>query len=283
MGGTLLSLGHGYSAQAVADVLRPLGWRIIGTTRSAEKMSQFESNGIEARLWPDDDLGEDIKTATHILCSAAPTADGDPFLPSLSAAIDSAGAQWIGYLSTIGVYGDHGGAWVDEDTEFTPTTTRGRHRFVAEQQWQALNPAAHIFRLGGIYGPGRGPFAKIKSGKSKRIIKQGQVFSRIHSEDIAQVVAASIHAPNPGRVYNVVDGDPAPPQDVLSYAAALLGVPAPEEVRFEDAEMSPMARAFYADNKRVRNTRIIEELGVTLKYPDYRSGLKAMLKDEGAA
>ncbi|MEM8801568.1 MAG: SDR family NAD(P)-dependent oxidoreductase, partial [Pseudomonadota bacterium] len=157
---------------------------------------------------------------------------------------------------------------------------RGQARVEAEAAWQALGLPLHIFRLAGIYGPGRGPFAKVRNGTARRIIKENQVFSRTHVEDIASVLEASIAKPNPGAAYNVCDDDPAPPQDVIAHAAELLGLQLPPAIPFEEAEMTPMARSFYAESKRVRNTRIKEELGVKLRYPDYRSGLAAQLAAE---
>ncbi len=278
---TLLSIGHGYSAQALARVLLPQGWHIIATTRSAEKAAALRAQGVEAILWPGGDLPLD--RATHLLTSVAPDAAGDPVLRAHGAQIAAAAPhlQWVGYLSTVGVYGDHQGGWVDEDTALTPATARGQARVAAEADWQAVpGLAPHIFRLAGIYGPGRGPFEKVRDGSARRIIKPGQVFSRIHVDDIAQVLAASIARPDPGRVYNVCDDDPAPPQDVLSHAAQLLGLPEPPAVPYDAAAMSPMARSFYAESKRVRNDRIKDELGVRLIHPDYRAGLAALLADE---
>lgn len=278
---TLLSIGHGYSAQALARVLLPQGWHIIATTRSPEKAAALRAQGVEAILWPGGDLPLD--RATHLLTSVAPDATGDPVLRAHGAQIAAAAPhlQWVGYLSTVGVYGDHQGGWVDEDTALTPATARGLARVAAEAAWQAVpGLAPHIFRLAGIYGPGRGPFEKVRDGSARRIIKPGQVFSRIHVDDIAQVLAASIARPDPGRVYNVCDDDPAPPQDVLSHAAQLLGLPEPPAVPYDGAAMSPMARSFYAESKRVRNDRIKDELGVRLIHPDYRAGLAALLADE---
>ncbi len=190
--------------------------------------------------------------------------------------------DWIGYLSTTGVYGDHGGGWVDEATPLAPSTARGRWRVEAEAAWAALagrtGAPLHVFRLAGIYGPGRGPFAKVRAGTARRIVKRAQVFSRIHVEDIAQVLAASMARPDAGAIYNLCDDDPAPPQDVIGHAAALLGLPPPPEVAFEDAEMTPMARSFYAESKRVRNERIKDELGIALRFPDYRAGLADLLR-----
>lgn len=280
---TLLSLGHGYTAQALAALLRPAGWQVIGTTRSAEKAATLTESGIEALVWPGDDLSAALAKASHILISIAPNDAGDPVLAQHSADIAAAAPhlKWLGYLSTTGVYGDHQGGWVDEDTPLTPTTHRGRIRVLAEQQWQEMarnhGLPVHFFRLAGIYGPGRGPFTKVKNGTAKRIIKEGQYFSRIHVDDIARVLAASINHPNPGAIYNVADNDPAPPEDVLAEAARLLNMPLPPEVAFEDADMTPLARSFYAESKRVRNDRLKTDLGVTLQHPDYRAGLRALL------
>ncbi|MEC7962656.1 MAG: SDR family oxidoreductase [Pseudomonadota bacterium] len=279
---TLLSFGHGFSAVALAERLVPQGWRIIGTTRKAEKCDALQAAGVEPVLW-DEDLSDHIASASHLLISAGPGPDGDPVLNRYrdQIAARATAFDWVGYLSTTGVYGDHQGGWVDEATPLTPSTKRGQLRVEAEAAWQALpNLPLHIFRLAGIYGPGRGPFAKVRNGTARRIIKEGQVFSRIHVEDIAQVLEASINRPNPGAAYNLCDNDPAPPEDVIAYAAELLQMPVPDAVDFETAEMTPMARSFYAESKRVRNDRIKDELGVVLKYPDYRSGLSALLKAE---
>jgi nucleoside-diphosphate-sugar epimerase len=277
---TLLSLGHGYSARALAASLLPKGWRIIGTTRSPDKANDLGAEGIEPLLWPGD-LGPALARATHVLCSAAPDASGDPFLQALPAIAQSA-AVWVGYLSTTGVYGDHKGAWVDETTPLTPNSDRGRQRVLAERQWLATGLPVHIFRLAGIYGPGRGPFEKVRDGTARRIIKPGQVFGRIHVDDIAQVLEASIHHPNPGAAYNVCDDNPCPPEEVLSHAARLLGLPDPPAVAWEDANLGPMARSFYSESKRTRNNRIKKDLGVRLLYPNYPQGLAALLREEQA-
>ncbi len=274
---TLLSLGHGYSADALAQRLLSQGWHVIGTTRRPERASAMKVAGIEPLLWPGE-IGPALGQATHILASAAPDAAGDPFLHA-APEIAGATAAWVGYLSTTGVYGDHQGAWVDEETPLTPSSPRGNNRVIAERQWRETGLPLHIFRLAGIYGPGRGPFEKVRDGSARRIIKQGQVFSRIHVQDIAGVLLASMARPNPGTAYNVCDDDPAPPEDVLSYAAHLLGLPDPPAVRFEDADLSPMARSFYSESKRVRNDRIKRDLGVTLQFPTYREGLAALLHD----
>ncbi len=279
---TLLSLGHGFSAQALAKELLPQGWRVIGTTRKEEKAYSFRKTGVEPLMWPCD-LTDHLKGVTHVLTSAGPDAEGDPILRTARAAIEQAKDQfeWVGYLSTTGVYGDRDGGWVDEETNLDPATVRGQRRVLAEREWLDIpDLPVHVFRLAGIYGPGRGPFAKLRKGVAQRVIKKNQVFSRIHVHDIAQVLAASIASPHPGRIYNVCDDDPQPPEVVIVYAAKLLGMEPPPAVSFEEAVMSPMARTFYSDSKRVRNDRIKQELGVSLKYPDFKSALQAMLDEE---
>ncbi|WP_372884117.1 SDR family oxidoreductase [Shimia sp.] len=282
MKNTLLSLGHGFSARELGRQLAAQGWRVIGTTRKPEKFTEFRAEGVEPLLWPCD-LEAALEGVTHLLTSIAPDAEGDPVLRRHRAVIESAAPrlQWVGYLSTTGVYGDHDGGWVDEDSPTEPATLRGRRRVLAEGEWLEIpGLPVHVFRLAGIYGPGRGPFAKLRKGVAQRVIKKNQVFSRAHIEDIAQVLAASIARPDPGRIYNVCDDDPAPPQEVIEYAARLLGMEPPPAVPFEEAEMSPMARSFYSDSKRVRNDRIKDELGVTLKHPTYKAALRAMLAAE---
>ncbi|MGR3463876.1 SDR family oxidoreductase [Limimaricola sp.] len=279
---TLLSFGHGYSARALARLL-PDDWRVIGTTRSDDKAEALRATGVEPAIWPGSDLSGALDAATHLLISAAPDADGDPVLRDWRDAIAARADrfEWVGYLSTTGVYGDRGGDWVDEQSALRPATKRGKARVEVEAAWRAIpGLKLHIFRLASIYGPGRGPFEKVRQGTARRIVKPGQVFSRIHVDDIAQVLKASIERPNPGAIYNLCDDDPAPPQDVIAHAAELLGLPVPPEVAFDAAEMTPMARSFYAESKKVRNDRIKHELGVRLIHPDYRSGLSALLKEE---
>ena len=280
---TLLSIGHGFSARALADILILRGWHIIGTTRSTEKLGGIAATGVEPLVWPGSDLRDLIADTPNVLLSAAPGPDGDPVLAEVRESFVDAAPRmrWAGYLSTTGVYGDHQGAWVDEDTSLHPATKRGHARVKAEAAWQAIpDMPLHIFRLAGIYGPGRGPFAKVRKGTARRIIKEGQVFSRIHVEDIAQALDLSLAHPDPGAIYNLCDDDPAPPQDVIAHAAELLGVPLPPAVQFEEADMTPMARSFYAESKKVRNDRIKDALGWEPKYPDYRTGLAAMLACE---
>ena len=283
MDNTLLSLGHGYSARALAARLIPQGWRVIGTTRSAEKQDEIARTGVEPLLWPGTDLRPLLQEVRHVLVSAGPGPEGDPVLAALGPDIAAIAPRlrWLGYLSTTGVYGDHKGAWVDEQTPLTPATKRGQARVEAEAAWQAIpDLPLHIFRLAGIYGPGRGPFAKVRRGTARRIIKKGQVFSRIHVEDIAQALVLSIARPDPGAIYNLCDDDPAPPQDVIGHAAELLGLPLPPAEDFETAEMTPMARSFYAESKKVRNDHAKQALGWDPQFPNYRTGLAAMLKND---
>jgi len=288
----LLSLGHGYSAAALARLLLPQGWRVIGTTRTAARADHLKSSGIETLLWPGEPLAPALSQATHLLSSIAPDDGGDPVLAAEAGSIAAAAPhlRWAGYLSTTAVYGDHAGGWVDETTPPAPATARGRARLAAEAAWRRLAADCglplHIFRLAGIYGPGRGPFAKLRAGTARRIVKPGQVFGRIHVDDIAQVLAASMARPDPGAVYNLCDDEPAPPEDVLAHAAALLGLPPPPEEPFDPAAMTPMAASFYAESKRVRNDRIKRELGIRLRHPTYREGLAAILaagEDDGDA
>lgn len=274
---TLLSIGHGYSAQALARRLLPEGWRIIGTTRTPEGVAALRATGIEARLWPGEPLP--LAEATHLLTSVPP-GKADPVLAAHGAEIASSGLKWLGYLSTTAVYGHHNGDWVDETTPLAPSTERGAARARAEADWAALGQPLHVFRLAGIYGPGRGPFEKVRDGSARRIVKPGQVFSRIHVEDIANVLHAALNNPHPG-IYNVCDDDPASPEDILGLAARMLNLPEPPMVPYDEAEMTPMARSFYAENKRVRNDRIKQVLGVRLLYPTYREGLAAILAAGG--
>ena len=276
----LLSFGHGYSAQALACKLLPLGWKITGTTRNKEKILKLRETGIVPILWGDEDIEKTFSNVNAVLISTGPNEQGDPVFLRYHNLFEKYAAQidWVGYLSTTSVYGDFDGRWIDEEVTLNPQTKRGQLRLHAEKSWQSIpDLPLHIFRLAGIYGPGRGPFSKLRNGTAKRIIKKGQVFSRIHVDDIVQALAASLFAPNPGRIYNVCDDNPASPQDVIVYAAELLGLPLPPIIKFETAELSPMVKSFYADNKKVSNGRLKSELGVTLFYPDYKTGLKAIL------
>ena len=285
----LFCFGFGYSARALATKLAAEGWRVTGTCRSEDKAAALGAEGITPLHFdgtrPITELGRHLESGTHVLSSVPPDGDGDPVvrLHGEELAERASTLPWVGYLSTTGVYGDRNGEWVDETSDYTPATERGRLRLRAERQWNRLyahrSLAVHRFRLAGIYGPGRNPLTRVAEGRARRIEKSGQVFSRIHVDDIAQVLLASIKRPSPGRAYNVCDDLAAPPQDVIAHAAELLGVPVPPAVPFEEAELSDMAASFYAESKRVRNDRIKRELGVELTYPTYREGLQALLND----
>ncbi|MEX1148312.1 MAG: SDR family oxidoreductase [Sphingomonadales bacterium] len=284
MTNTLFCFGLGFSALTLARRLREQGWRIIGTCRSAEKKAALEARGLTMHLMNDDTAptAHALASVTHVLASIPPDDDGDPVARRCGDMLAHLPTpEWVGYLSTTGVYGDKQGGWVDEDTPVDANTPRGARRVMAESQWQDLHARAglpvHIFRLAGIYGPGRNQLESVRAGTARRIVKPGQVFSRIHVEDIARVLIASMARPNPGSVYNVCDNEAAPPDVVVAHAAELLAMKPPPEIPFEDADLSPMARSFYADNKRVRNDRIKTELGVQLAYPTYREGLAALL------
>ena len=282
----LFCFGLGYSALAFAGALQASGWQVAGTCRSPEKQAALARRGIAAQLFdrtrPLVDPAAAFGRATAILSAVPPDESGDPVLDGHAGDLARAGdANWVGYLSTTGVYGDRQGGWVDESSALRPTGGRGRRRVAAEQGWLALHRAAglpvHVFRLAGIYGPGRNPLRSLREGTARRVIKPGQVFSRIHRDDIVGVLRASLARPDPGAVYNVCDDDPAAPDEVVAHAASLLGVPPPPAVPLADAALSPMGRSFFDDNKRVANRKIKNELGVVLRYPDYRSGLAALL------
>jgi nucleoside-diphosphate-sugar epimerase len=283
----LLCFGFGYTARVLARRLADEGWIAVGTCRNEDKATALRAAGFAVEVFDRDHplSRKALDGVTHLLVSVPPDAAGDTVLAVHGEDIAGIeGLRWLGYLSTTGVYGDRGGGWVDESAELSPSGERGRRRAAAEagwlDLWRSRGVPVHIFRLAGIYGPGRSPFEALRAGTAKRIDKPGQVFSRIHVEDLAQVLAASISRPRPGAVYNVCDDDPAAPEAVVAHAAALLGVPAPPLVPFEAAELSAMARSFYDDNKRVSNGLIKSELGVTLRYPHFRAGLAAILSEE---
>ena len=284
----LLVLGMGYAAAAAGQMLLRRGWEISGTARSQARLNELAVEGFYPIQF--DEAGEiqsALRKVTHLLISTPPGAQGDPALKKYGNDIRKAPAlRWAGYLSTIGVYGDRNGCWVDEETPAAPSPGRGEARADAERAWTELcnkrGLPLDIFRLAGIYGPGRSPLERIAENRSQRVIKPGQVFNRIHVDDIAQTIIAAISKPPSvagSRIFNVSDDEPAPPQDVILYASTLIGAQPPEEVSFEDAALSPMARSFYEDNKRVRNDRIKRELGVVLKYPTYREGLAALAEE----
>lgn len=281
---TLLCLGLGYSARVLAARAHHAGWRVHGTSRSAEGAARIEALGYTASISAGREraaaTAATIAKATHVLVSPAPDADGDPVLRHYESDLEASPAEWIGYLSTVGVYGDHGGAWVDEDTPVAPMSERSKRRVAAEQDWlnfgRRTGKAVHVFRLAGIYGPGRSAIDDLRAGTARRLDKPGQVFNRIHVDDIATVLEASMVQPRAGAIYNVTDLEPAPPQDVVAYAAGLLGVAVPPLIPFETAQLSEMARSFYGECKRVSSALVIAELGATFSYPTYREGLAAI-------
>jgi hypothetical protein len=287
-GSHLFCFGLGYTALALGRRLAASGWVVTGTCRITERQALLRESGFSAVLF-DHNRPVDasaLNGATHLLVSVPPDAAGDPVLAQHGGDIGTLAGQlsWLGYLSTTGVYGDRGGGWVDETARLLPTGERGRRRVAAEQGWLQLwrdrGAPVHIFRLAAIYGPGRSAFDALRAGTAKCIDKPGQVFSRIHVEDLANVLIASMERPRPGAVYNVCDDDPAPPAAIVTHAAELLGIAPPPLMPLEAAGLSPMARSFYDDNKRVANHLIKTELGVTLRYPDYRTGLAAIQAEE---
>lgn len=280
----LFCFGLGYCADYLSAKLIKQGWQVSATCRTSEKAAVLEASGIRPVLLSGKKVTvTDLGKADHILISVPPEQDGsDPVLNFAGAALAALQDQikWVGYLSTTGVYGDHQGAWIDEETPAGLLSERGQRRVAAEAQWAATGLPMHYFRLAGIYGPGRNSLRALQNGTARRVVKQGQVFSRIHLADITRILEASMANPNAGRAYSVCDDTPAPPQDVVTYAAELMGVSPPALQDFATAELSPMARSFYGENKRIRNNRIKEELGVSLEYPDYRAGLSALWESE---
>jgi nucleoside-diphosphate-sugar epimerase len=274
----------GFTARALARRLDGAQWRITGTVRDGIAASRTERHwrpiAFEGRA-PSPELATAIGGTTHLLVSAPPDAAGDPLLAQHRANVESAAhLLWIGYLSTTGVYGDHGGAWIDETTPVAPRSDRAIRRVAAEDAWLALSAArgvrVQVFRLSGIYGPGRSAIDQVRAGTARCVIKPGQIFNRIHVEDIASALEAAMIGRGQHAIYNLADDEPAPPEDVVRYAAFLLGVPPPPAIAFEDAQLSGMARSFYEETKRVRNSRMKQDLGITLRYPTHREGLAAI-------
>jgi nucleoside-diphosphate-sugar epimerase len=281
----LVIFGLGYTAHAIARTQIARGWQIAATVRSAAKAQAVATAGLTTRLFSDaahdPQITDDIASADAALISIPPLADGDVVLRRFADALARAPRlAWIGYLSTVGVYGDRDGGWVDETIAPAPTEPRSQVRAEIERAWLAFGAAharpTHLFRLAGIYGPDRNALKQLAAGSARRIVKPGQVFNRIHVEDIAATVAASLKRPRHGAIYNLSDEEPAPPQDVVAYAADLCGVAPPPEVALDQAGLSPMGRSFYAECKRVDGRRTRAELGVSLRYPTYREGLAAL-------
>lgn len=282
----LFAFGLGFSAQALAARLAPRGFEIAGTARDVGKIGQLATLGYEMVQYSGEAENSALPRAlhgtTHLLHSIPPGPEGDVVLAHYRDAIAGLpDLAWIGYLSTVGVYGDQQGRWVDEATLPKPNSARTEARVEAEKAWlrfgEETGVPVQIFRLAGIYGPGRSVFDKLKAGTARRINKDGQVFSRIHVEDIATVLEASMAQPRAGATYNVADDEPAAPGDVVAYAAELLGLPPPPEVDFAEADLTPMARSFYEGSRRIGNARIKSELGIKLRYPTYREGLAALV------
>jgi nucleoside-diphosphate-sugar epimerase len=283
----LLVFGAGFSARTCA--LRTLSMfdHVRGTTRSSHKAAELKAEGIEPLIFdgtPTPMIAAALASATHILVSIAPDPDGDPVLNACKDAISASGKLgWVCYLSTVGVYGDHGGNWVTEDTPCRPVSARSVERVAAEQAWLELCrkkdiPLA-ILRLSGIYGPGRNAFVNIENGTSRRLVKPGQVFNRIHRDDIAEAFALACASKADG-IFNITDDEPAPPQDVVCAAHEIVGVAPPPEIDFATAELSPMARSFYGENKRVSNAKSKAVLGLRYAYPDYRTALLRMWRED---
>jgi nucleoside-diphosphate-sugar epimerase len=278
----LFVFGLGYCGLEIAKLARAGGWTVAGTSTDVEKVERLRAQGIEAHLFDGTAplAATTVGGASHVLCTIAPGPAGDPALRLGAPLLRQ--ARWLGYLSTTGVYGDHGGGWVDEDTPPKPGQARSVERLAAERGWQAMAPEAgahlDIFRLPGIYGPGRSPIDQVKAGAARRIDKPGQLFSRIHVEDIAGAVLRAMTTPHAGGIYNVADDLPATTSEVVAFACELLGRPVPPAIPWDDAAptMSTMARSFYAESRRVRNDRLKRELGVILRYPTYREGLRAI-------
>ncbi len=290
MSGSLFCFGYGYTCDHLGhDLLMRGTWRISGTTRDKQKRDVLRQQGIKAHIFdyatPLSDTPEFLKDVTHILISTPPDDLGDPaFLMHADDIAEMQNLKWIGYLSTTGVYGDRQGGWVNETSAPRPTSKRGSRRLKAEQQWQTLAAAydlpLHIFRLSGIYGPERSAIDSVRAGVARRIDKPGHAFSRIHIDDIVQVLIASMENPKPGSIYNLCDDEAAPSHEVIAYACKLLGRTPPPLIPYEEADLAPIACSFYADNKRVENTKIKEDLGISLKYPNHRLGLDACLSAE---
>lgn len=262
-------------------------WTVTATWRRPERKDELTASGIrpiefDHRAF---ETNKALNSVTHILVSIAPGKEGDPVLTTFADWLKlQTGIKWIGYLSSTNVYGDHGGAWVDETSTTQPSLERGKKRLNAEKSWTAMGAkigaAVHIFRLAGIYGPDKNAVRSLLDGKAKRTIKKGQVFSRIHREDIAQALWLAAHSGQPSNIFNLADDLPSPPQDVITKAAELLGITPPPAVNYEDAGLSPMGRSFYEENKRVSNQKAKDVLGWSLQYPDYHHALPRLIASE---
>jgi nucleoside-diphosphate-sugar epimerase len=275
----LFVFGFGYTSQRFVDLFGKMFATISGTVREADKRDALRAGGLDVCLFDpsDNTLRAHIADTDVILVSVPPGRTGDPVLAAFSLDVAASTATRVIYLSTIGVYGNHDGAWIDEDTPLAPQAERAQARIAAEQRWRNLvGDRLSILRLAGIYGPGRSPLTKLRDGTARRIVKPGQVFNRIHVDDAARAIKAAVALPY-GGAWNVCDDEPAPPQDVVTYAASLMKLTPPPEQDFATAEMTPMGRSFYAASNRVSNARLKNELGVTLAFPTYREGLSSLV------
>ncbi|CDN91929.1 SDR family oxidoreductase [Agrobacterium tumefaciens] len=283
----VMIFGAGYSGKAISNALKTEAATIAGTTRSEDKFSSLTAAGMTPFLFDGAHLNDELITAmgnvTHLVQSIAPGKEGDPLLALLGDDLKRLlpNLKWLAYLSTVGVYGDHDGAWVDEDTPCRPVSARSVERVTAETAWataaQRADVPLAILRLSGIYGPGRNAFMNFEKGTARRLVKKDQVFNRIRVEDIGAALAFLAQR-NQRGVFNVTDDEPGPPQDVVSYAATLMGIEPPPEQPFETADLTPMARSFYGENKRVSNARI-RRLGFDFDFPDYKMSLAQLWKN----
>lgn len=286
----LLVFGLGFAGRVAARRFREAGWEVVGTVRTEEARAAAATEGFEAILFdgksPLPDAPVFLKSVTHVLTTVPPDEDGRDAVLGLHGRdlARASSVEWVGHLSSTAVYGDSNGEWVGETAWLKPTNERGRRRVAVERAWLDLCRAdflaVHVFRLPGIYGPGRDAIDALRAGRARRIVKPGHVMSRIHVEDLASTLLASVAKPNPGGIYNVADDLPAPSHEVTAFAASLLGVEPPPEENWETAEMSPMLREFYADSRKIKNDRVKNRLGVTLRYPDYKAGLTARVEME---
>lgn len=288
----LVVLGAGYTGRRLCSRLVEGGWHVTGSRTTAARASELRDHGIVGAVFdgcaPSEDIRNALRRATHVLSAIAPTEEGDPVLRHHREDLAEAPElRWLAYVSTTGVYGDRGGGVVDESSELSPATDRGRRRVTAESAWQALGDARgtplQIFRLAGIYGPGRSVLDRLRDGSARRVVGAGLVFNRIHVEDIVGAVLAGMDHRMQSGVFNLSDDEPAPPATVVEFGARLLGIDPPEAVSLDEADLSATARSFYEENKRVSNRRLKSDLAYRLAYPTYREGLVAIAAREGSS
>ncbi len=286
----LFCFGLGFTGYALVREVRTRGWAASGTCRETSHQDVWAGTGVQLHHFDGQGISKaiekEVREASHVLVTIPPQAEeGDVVLRHFEEILaDRSPLQWLGYLSTTGVYGNRDGDWVDETSELKPMYDHQRRRVQAEEQWLELfrvhQVPVHIFRLAGIYGPGRNLLKRVRQGSARRINQPGLVFNRIHVEDVVQALCASIDQPQPGAVYNVTDDLPSSPAEAVEFACELLRVDVPPLIALDDAGLSKMGRGFYLTNKRVSNRKIKEELGVRLRYPDYKAGLKSLLVAE---